>query len=152
MDNVYVLAKGAETGSASSGEIIVALQEFADTETVSVDYLLMGPGDNSSKGNTQAIAASILTIASNRKDCVGFLSPFRGDVVGVTSSATQTTNVVNFYQPMQATSFGVFDNGWKYVYDRFADKYRYIPCNGDVCRTMCCYYCKTDYLGSHQQV
>jgi phage tail sheath protein FI len=33
---------------------------------------------------------------------------------------------------MQATSFGVFDNGWKYIYDRFADKYRYIPLNGDV--------------------
>ena len=132
MDNVYVLAKGAETGSASSGEIITGLQEFADTETVQIDYLLMGPGDAASKSNTQAIGAAVLTITSNRKDCVGFLSPFRGDVVGVTSSATQTTNVVNFYQPMQATSFGVFDNGWKYVYDRFADKYRYIPCNGDV--------------------
>ena len=57
---------------------------------------------------------------------------YRGDVVGVTSSTTQTSNVVDFYSPMQATSFGVFDNGWKYVYDRFADKYRYIPCNGDV--------------------
>ena len=25
----------------------------------------------------------------------------------------------------------MFDNTWKYVYDRFADKYRYIPCCGD---------------------
>tara|TARA_B100001029_G_scaffold178351_1_gene184920 strand:+ start:1237 stop:3252 length:2016 start_codon:yes stop_codon:yes gene_type:complete len=131
-DNIYVLAKGAETGSASSGEIITGLQEFADTETVQIDYLLMGPGDAASKTNTQAIGAAVLTITSNRKDCVGFLSPYRGDVVGVTSSTTQTSNVVDFYSPMQATSFGVFDNGWKYVYDRFADKYRYIPCNGDV--------------------
>ena len=131
-DNIYVLAKGAETGSASSGEIITGLQEFADTETVQIDYLLMGPGDASSKQNSQSIGAAVLTITSNRKDCVGFLSPYRGDVVGVTSSTTQTTNVVDFYSPMQATSFGVFDNGWKYVYDRFADKYRYIPCNGDV--------------------
>ena len=131
-DNTYVLAKGAETGTASSGEIIIGLQEFADTETVSVDYILMGPGDNSSKGNTQSIAATILTIASGRKDCIGFLSPFRGDVVGVTSSTTQTQNIVDFYSNMQATSFGVFDSGWKYVYDRFADKYRYIPCNGDI--------------------
>ena len=131
-DNIYVLAKGAETGSASSGEIITGLQEFADTETVQIDYLLMGPGDAASKQNSQSIGAAVLTITSNRKDCVGFLSPYRGDVVGVTSSTTQTNNVVDFYSPMQATSFGVFDNGWKYVYDRFADKYRYIPCNGDV--------------------
>ena len=33
---------------------------------------------------------------------------------------------------MASTSFGVFDNGWKYIYDRFADKYRYVPLNGDV--------------------
>ena len=112
------------------------MQEFADTETVEIDYLLMGPGDvgsgASAKSNTKAIAAAALTIASARKDCIAYLSPYRGDVVGVTSSATQAQNVVEFYDTMQATSFGVFDNGWKYIYDRFADKYRYIPGNGDV--------------------
>ena len=128
----YTLAKGAETLGASSGEIITGLQEFADTETVQIDYLLQGPGDIANKSNTQAVAASVLAIASSRKDCVGFLSPYRGDVVGVTNSATQTTNVVDFYTSLQSTSFGVFDNTWKYIYDRFRDKYRYVPCNGDV--------------------
>ena len=133
---LYTLAKGAESGGASSGEIISGLQEFADTETIEIDYLLMGPGDigsgASAKSNTKAIAAAALSIASQRKDCIAFLSPYRGDVVGVTSSATQTQNVVDFYDTLQATSFGVFDNGWKYIYDRFADKYRYVPANGDV--------------------
>jgi len=128
----YTLAKGAETLGASSGEIITGLQEFADTETVQIDYLLQGPGDIANKSNTQAVAASVLAIASSRKDCVGFLSPYRGDVVGVTNSATQTSNVVDFYTSLQSTSFGVFDNTWKYIYDRFSDKYRYVPCNGDV--------------------
>ena len=128
----YTFQKGAETGTATSGEIISGLQEFADTETVQIDYVIMGPGDPQSKTNTQAIAAKVLQIADTRKDCVGFLSPFRGDVVGVTNSATQTTNVASFYSNLQSTSFGVFDNTWKYIYDRFADKYRYIPCNGDV--------------------
>jgi len=135
-NSVYTLAKGAESGGASSGEIISGLQEFADTETIEIDYLLMGPGDigsgASAKSNTKAIAAAALSIASQRKDCIAFLSPYRGDVVGVTSSATQTQNVVDFYDTLQATSFGVFDNGWKYIYDRFADKYRYVPANGDV--------------------
>ena len=128
----YTFQKGAETLSATSGEIITGLQEFADTETLDIDYLLMGPGDASSKTNTQAIASQVLSICAVRKDCVGFLSPYRGDVVGVTSSTTQTQNVVDFYANMQATSFGVFDSGWKYIYDRFADKYRYVPLNGDV--------------------
>ena len=128
----YTFVKGAETLSATSGEILTGLTEFADTETLDIDYLLMGPGDASSKTNTQAIAAKVLSVCSGRKDCVGFLSPYYGDVVGVTSSATQTQNVIDFYENMQATSFGVFDNGWKYIYDRFADKYRYVPLNGDV--------------------
>ena len=132
----YTLAKGAESGGATSGEIISAMQEFADPETIMIDYLLAGPGDTgsgaSAKTNTKAIAAAALTISSARKDCIAFLSPYRGDVVGVTSSATQTQNVVDFYNTLQATSFGVFDNTWKYVYDRFADKYRYVPANGDV--------------------
>ena len=132
----YTLAKGAESGGATSGEIITAMQEFADTETIMIDYLLAGPGDTgsgaSAKTNSKAVAAAALTIASARKDCIAFLSPYRGDVVGVTSSATQTQNVVDFYDTLQATSFGVFDNTWKYVYDRFADKYRYVPANGDV--------------------
>ena len=128
----YTFVKGAETLSATSGEILTGLTEFADTETLDIDYLLMGPGDASSKTNTQAIAAKVLSVCSGRKDAVGFISPYYGDVVGVTSSATQTQNVVDFYSNMQATSFGVFDSGWKYIYDRFADKYRYVPLNGDV--------------------
>ena len=128
----YDFVKGAETLSATSGEIITGLAEFADTETLDIDYLLMGPGDASSKTNTQAIAAQVLSICSQRKDCVGFISPCYTDVVGVTNSTTQTNNVVSFYKNMQSTSFGVFDNGWKYIYDRFADKYRYVPLNGDV--------------------
>ena len=128
----YTFVKGAETLSATSDNIIAGLQEFADTETLDIDYLLMGPGDAASKTSTQAVAAKVLSIASGRKDCVGFISPFYGDVVGVVSSETQTENVIDFYSNMQATSFGVFDNGWKYIYDRFADKYRYIPLNGDV--------------------
>ncbi len=131
----YTLAKGAESGGATSGEIISAMQEFADPETIMIDYLLAGPGDTGStaaaKTNSKAVAAAALTISSARKDCIAFLSPYRGDVVGVTSSATQTQNVVDFYDTLQATSFGVFDNTWKYVYDRFSDKYRYVPCNGD---------------------
>ena len=128
----YTFVKGAETLSATSGEIITGLNEFVDTETLDIDYLLMGPGAASSKTNTQAIAAKVLSVCSGRKDAVGFISPYYGDVVGVTSSATQTQNVVDFYSNMQATSFGVFDSGWKYIYDRFADKYRYVPLNGDV--------------------
>ena len=128
----YTFVKGAEQGSATAGEIITGINEFADTETVDIDYLLMGGGTQSGKTDHQSIATKVLSVCSSRKDAVGFISPYYSDVVGVTSSTTQTQNVVDFFSPLQATSFGVFDSGWKYIYDRFADKYRYIPLNGDV--------------------
>ena len=131
-NRTYTFVKGAEVGSATAGQVITALNEFADTETVDIDYLLMGGGAIASKTDHQQVAAKVLSVASGRKDCVGFISPYYSDVVGVTSSATQTQNVIDFYEGMQATSFGVFDSGWKYIYDRFADKYRYVPLNGDV--------------------
>ena len=131
-NRTYTFVKGAEVGSATAGEVMTGLNEFADTETVDIDYLLMGGGAIATKSDHQSVAAKVLSIASSRKDCVGFISPYYSDVVGVTSSATQTQNVIDFYSNMQATSFGVFDSGWKYIYDRFADKYRYVPLNGDV--------------------
>jgi phage tail sheath protein FI len=33
---------------------------------------------------------------------------------------------------MTSTSYAVFDSGYKYIYDRYNDVYRYIPCCGDV--------------------
>ena len=33
---------------------------------------------------------------------------------------------------MTSTSYAVFDSGYKYIYDRFNDVYRYIPTNGDI--------------------
>ena len=131
-ERAFTLTRGADNLTPTTGQIVSALEEFADTETLEIDYLLMGMGDYASKENTKTIAAKVLSVASGRKDCVGFISPYHGDVVGVSSSATQTQNVVDFYDGMQATSFGVFDSGYKYIYDRFADRYRYIPLNGDV--------------------
>ena len=36
----------------------------------------------------------------------------------------------------QSSSYAVFDSGYKYTYDRFSNKFRYIPCNPDVAGIM----------------
>ena len=80
-NRLYTFVKGAEVGSATSGEVQTGLNEFADTETVDIDYLLMGGGAIASKSDHQAVATKVLSIASSRKDCVGFISPYYSDVV-----------------------------------------------------------------------
>jgi len=127
----YTLANGADDYAITVGEVQTAYEEFADPETRQIDYLIMGPAAGSTS-DAQAKAAKLITIASSRKDCMAFISPARSNVIGVSSSTDQTNNVVSFFESLASTSYAVFDSGYKYIYDRFADKYRWVACNSDV--------------------
>ena len=127
----YSLTAGTDDFSLTQAEIIAGYEFFADTETVQIDYLIMG-GGGGNETESQAKANKLISIAGNRKDCVAFISPDKTNVIGVADSATQTSNIVSFFENFPSSSYVVFDSGWKYLYDRFADKYRWIPCNGDV--------------------
>ena len=61
-----------------------------------------------------------------------FVSPRRGNVIGISSSNTITDNIVGFFDQLPSSSYLVFDSGYKYIYDKYNDVYRYVPCNGDV--------------------
>jgi len=61
-----------------------------------------------------------------------FVSPRRANVIGVSNTATATDNIVKFFEQLPSSSYMVFDSGYKYIYDKYNDVYRYIPCNADV--------------------
>ena len=42
---------------------------------------------------------------------------------------------VDFFGPITSTTFGVFDSGYKYMFDRFNNTFRYVPLNGDIAGT-----------------
>jgi phage tail sheath protein FI len=62
-----------------------------------------------------------------------FASPqsVSGDVV-VGSGSTATDALIAYRNSLPSTSYGVLDTGYKYQYDRYNDKYRYVPLNGDI--------------------
>ena len=126
----YTMTAGADDFTLSQAEIIAGYDYFADPETVQIDYLIMG-GGGATETETKAKANKLISIVNARKDCVAFISPDKTNVIGVSDSGTQTNNIVEFFDSFPSTSYVVFDSGWKYLYDRFADKYRWIPCNGD---------------------
>ncbi len=128
------LGFGADDYAYNNSEIGDAYDLFLDTEATTVDFILMG-GAMSTETDTKAKASKIISIASSRKDCIAFVSPHKGNQIGVNgalSSTQQKQNTVNFFNGLTSTSYAVFDSGYKYFYDRFNDKYRYIACNGDV--------------------
>ena len=126
----YSMTAGADDFTLSQAEIIAGYDYFADPESVMIDYLIMG-GGGATESESKAKANKLISIAGLRKDCVAFISPDKGNVVGVSDSGTQTSNIVSFFDTFASSSYVVFDSGWKYLYDRFADKYRWVPCNGD---------------------
>ena len=122
--------------SVSLGDLMTAYNEFSNKDKVEVDYLIMGPG-LSTKAESQAKANKLISISNERKDCVSFVGPHRADLVGISNADTQTNNLVDYFSALSSSSYAVFDSGYKYTYDRFNNKFRYIPCNGDIAGLTC---------------
>jgi phage tail sheath protein FI len=54
-----------------------------------------------------------------------------GDVI--IGSGSDATDAINLYRDgLPSTSYAVLDSGYKYQYDRYNDKYRWVPLNGDI--------------------
>jgi len=127
----YALQGGTDGYTIARPDILGAYDLFSDPETVDIDYLLMGPS-MSGIDDTIAKAQHVISIAASRKDCIAFVSPYRGDVIGQTKTSTIVARTVSYFDQLSSTSYAVFDNNFKYIYDKYSDKYRYIPCNADV--------------------
>ena len=122
--------------SATVGDLMTSYNQYSNKDKEEVDYLIMGPGGDTVQ-DSQAIANKVISIANNRKDCVAVVGPHRGDLVGITNTDTQTDNLINYFSSLSSSSYAIFDSGYKYTYDRFNNKFRYIPCNGDIAGLMC---------------
>jgi len=120
------LSGGAAGSTVTDGQLLTAYDKFSDAETVDVGLIMAGPS-----GSTTHVD-NLITIAENRKDAVVFASPQRSDVVNITNSNTQMTNVIGFFNAIRSSSYVVFDSGYKYAYDRYNDVYRFVPLNGDM--------------------
>tara|TARA_B100001175_G_scaffold315178_1_gene326183 strand:+ start:801 stop:3242 length:2442 start_codon:yes stop_codon:yes gene_type:complete len=128
------LASGTDDYAYTTAEFSTGLQEFNDTETVDVDFILMG-GSMATEADSKLKASACITTANLRKDAIAFVSAHKGAQVSGTvalSRKDQKDNTVNFFSTLTSSSYAVFDSGYKYFYDRFNDKYRYVPTNGDV--------------------
>jgi hypothetical protein len=131
--NKDTLTGGTDDYSVTAGELELAYDKFGDAENVDVNLILGGPsgGVADTESGQDTLVTMITDLCELRRDCVGFVSPYRGAVVGVTSSITQTENVKDAFDKCPSSSYMVFDSGYKYMYDKYNDVYRFVPLNGD---------------------
>ncbi len=123
----------------SVGDIAAGYDNFESDDETNVDFILMGSAAYSEAG-AQSLANKIIGIADQRKDALAFVSPYRGSQITDSQTGAQVTissnrvtdNLISFYSTVASSSYAVLDSGYKYMYDRFADKFRYVPLNGDI--------------------
>ena len=125
----YAAASGAYT--VSNTNLSTAYGLVDDPESQTIDFILSGPA-GADDASAIAKATAIINILEERKDCMGFFSPTRADVIGQTNPTTITSNIVDYFDQLSSSNYAVFDSGYKYIYDKYNDVYRYVPCNGDV--------------------
>ena len=136
----YTFAGGVDysaTGGmkAELSSLITAYGLFSNKDEIEVDYMIMGPGCNT-QSESQAKANYVISLAESRKDCVATVGPHRTDLVGLTNTETQTSNLINYFSSLSSSSYAVLDSGYKYQYDRFNNEFRYVPTNADVAGLM----------------
>ena len=119
------MSAGADGSTRSVAELKIAYDKFVDAETVDFSLIIAGKC-------TATHIDNLISIAESRKDCVVFASPERADVVNVTNSNTQMTNVKGFFDTIASSSYVVFDSGYKYMYDKYNDQFRIVPLNADI--------------------
>ena len=113
---------------------------FGDAELIDISFLIVGSTSTDAGAGSESaqdtladhnsLVNNAIQLAELRKDCLVVASPRRASVVGVASESTQASNVKADFDSVTSSSYAVLDSGWVYQYERYNDKYCWIPGNG----------------------
>ena len=97
---------------------------FKNPELVDISLVMLGDAE------TNVVIDVINNICEARKDCIAFISPPRDAVID--NAGNEATDTIAYRNTLPSTSYAVMDSGWKYQYDKYNDKTRWVPLNGDI--------------------
>lgn len=133
--NIKPLTLNLAGGQDGLGEATVSIAVLASAydlfrakETSDISLVIAGK-PRGGASNTQLGNYLIDNIAETRKDCVVFISPDDDIVRG--NPGREATALVTWRNSVRDSSYAFADTGYKYIYDRYNDVYRYVPLNGD---------------------
>ena len=137
------LSAGSDGTEPTAGVIYGAWQDhFDDASASDISFLIVG-STRTNNGDSLADWTTIINqgiqLCETRKDCILVASPMKKDVLGTanaeanhfapTSEHNRTKNVIATIDTATSSSYVVFDSTWVYQYDRFNDRYCYVPAN-----------------------
>lgn len=116
---------GKDESNIPISVLSTAYDLFQDGEEVDVRLIISG------KSRSYTLPNYLIdNIAETRKDCVVFVSPQYGDVVN--NAGNEADACIAFRNNLRSSSYAFLDSGYKYMYDRYNDTYRWVPLNGDM--------------------
>lgn len=114
--------------TATLSQLGFALDTLRSSNEIDIAFVLQGKGDDAATRANYIVS----NICETRKDCVAFLSPSKEAVVDELKMNAKLTNVIAYRNKVQNSSYSFMDSGYKYRYDKYNDKYRWTPLNGDM--------------------
>jgi hypothetical protein len=124
---------GENESNIPFGKLALGYDLYKESNEVDISFILQGKAAGASAELGTRLANYIVSnITDFRKDCMVFVSPRKEDVVGIPSQQTIINNLIGFRNLIQNSSYWVMDSGYKYRYDKYNDKYRWVPLNGDI--------------------
>jgi len=115
-------------GSPTLGQISLAWDVFKNPNEIDISFALQGKGDDN------AVTANyiISNLCETRKDIVAFVSPSKEACVDELINGEKLNKIIAYRNKLQNSSYWFMDSGYKYRYDKYNDKYRWVPLNGDM--------------------
>ena len=122
--NNYSLGSGVHT-ALDVGDYQFGFDQYEDEENIQVDFLV-APGLQSNE-DQKTIIDYLTGIAAGRKDCVVVASPSRNLVVNKTDTSAVASTTVTWANTLSSSSYLIVDNNYLKVYNKYTDKYVFIP-------------------------
>lgn len=125
---------GGLTGTPSlETEIKDAYDKLANKDIYTVNLVMTGAFSVGTSGSIEKYV--LQNLVGTRKDCIAFISPHVSgapirDGVGAAEAISNFKAAVGVDDIIG--SYGVMDTGFKYIYDKYSKKYRWVPLNGDI--------------------
>ena len=127
-----VLSGGVDANAEADISVakrIEGYNQYKRSDSIDISLLIVA-GLTSTEDQVLLTKHCIQNIAETRKDCIVLCSPPMEAVVGNTNNELQS--VLTFRGLIGSSSYAAMDSGWKYMYNRYADNYVWVPLAGDV--------------------
>ena len=116
---------GGSDAAVTDADLSTAWGQFVNADESEVSLAITG------QASITVQQFVIDNVAEARKDCVAFISPPSANVIN--QAGNETSNILAWNTALaRSSSYTVADSGWKYMFDKYNNTYRYIPLNADI--------------------